>query len=68
MDNSIFDIPVYNKSIHRSDGKNPGFYCRDYIETNSHVRTPVCACKEQCQECINAVIEHHSKKVIQVKG
>jgi hypothetical protein len=41
---------------------NPGFYCRDYIETHNHVNSPVLSCSEQCDECVNAIAEYHKEK------
>jgi hypothetical protein len=42
---------------------NPGFYCRQYIETQSYIKQywPKTLCINQCDECTNKIIEHHLK-------
>jgi len=63
MEQVQFQRTVFDKDVHRKDGQNPGFYCRDYIETNGHVNESVCSCKEQCNECVDVIIRHHANKV-----
>jgi hypothetical protein len=46
----------------KEEHKNPGFYCRDFIETHGNVIGPLLSCNEQCDECVNAIIEHHRNK------
>lgn len=41
----------------------PKFYCKKFIKEQSYLpeyRTTICT--EQCDNCINEIIEHHSKK------
>jgi hypothetical protein len=44
---------------------NPGFWCQQFIETNSHVKKywPKQLCTTQCQSCIDKVLDHHAKKL-----
>lgn len=49
---------------------NPGFMCRQYIETHNNIKKywPRGLCVKQCDECINKMLEHHIKKVVDYKG
>ena len=43
--------------------KNPGFYCKNFIEHhNSLPRYQPPGCTEQCDACMDDIIDHHFSK------
>jgi hypothetical protein len=44
---------------------NPGFYCKQYIDTHNWIKEywPKHLCTKQCDECINKIIEYHNGKI-----
>ena len=43
--------------------KNPGFYCIDFIETHNNLpKYQKPQCKNQCDKCVNEIIDHHNNK------
>jgi hypothetical protein len=45
------------------DGHPPKFYCKTWIKEQGYMpRYKTEECKEQCDSCINAVLDYHSKK------
>lgn len=45
--------------------KNPGFFCKQYINTHNNIPKfqPKNLCIKQCDNCINEIIEYHTKKL-----
>ncbi len=48
---------------------NPGFFCKQYIETHNHLPKywPKHLCTTQCDDCVNAIIQHHKEKALKKK-
>jgi hypothetical protein len=43
--------------------KNPGFFCRGFIDTHSNLPQYRAAdCGQQCQDCTAIITQHHAKK------
>ncbi len=48
---------------------NPGFMCKQYIDAHGNIKKywPKHLCTKQCDDCINEIIDHHSKKLLTSK-
>ncbi len=43
--------------------KNPEFYCQKFIDCQSYSpKYQPKDCKQQCDKCINEIIDYHAKK------
>ena len=61
--NRKFDNP-FDKLTEDEKMPNPGFYCKKFIDTHNWLPEywPKHLCVNQCDECLNKVIDHHKSE------